>query len=81
MDIIRELNEILWSSEEDDDFVGEDGRRAQRLAERREYRTLQRAVVDDFDDVEFHRYFRLKKESFWTLHAMVRERIDGDPRR
>lgn len=81
MDIIRQLNEILWSSEEDDDFVGEDGRRAQQRAGRRVYHTLQRAVVDDFDEVEFHRYFRLKKESFWTLHAMVRERIDGDPRR
>lgn len=81
MDFIREINEWVMSSEEEDDFVGEAERRVARLADRRPYRTLERSSVDDFDDVEFKRYFRLNKETFWKLHNMIEARIDGDVRR
>lgn len=49
--------------------------------ERREYRMMKRSTVDSFDDKDFHKYFRLSKKSFGYLHRLVREELDGDPRR
>lgn len=48
---------------------------------RRMYRMYTRACVDDYDDVDFRKYFRLQKEAFWRLHSMVRQELDGDNRR
>lgn len=72
MDFIDEINEMLMSSEEEEEYEG---------VVRRPYRNFQRSTVDDFDDADFLRYFRLRKNAFWRLHGMVCDRLRGDPRR
>lgn len=75
MDFIREINRILHSSEEDEDGI----ERPVRV--RRSYRMLERSTVDDYDDVDFRKYFRLSKNAFWHVHGIVRDVLEGDLRR
>lgn len=76
MDLLEEFERIenlldaVSSSEEEFDGDAERGRR--------EYRMYQRKGVNDFDDKDFHRYFRVRKETFWYLHSLVGARIEGD---
>lgn len=75
MDFIREINRILCSSEEDEEGIEPPGR------VRRSYRMLARSTVDEYDDVDFRRYFRLSKNAFWYVHSLVRVAVEGDLRR
>lgn len=82
MDVLREMREMLWESSSSTSSSSEDeGVVNRRRGERRMYRSEQRCTVDDFDDIEFHRYFRLSKAAFAKVLAMVRADLDGDPRR
>lgn len=74
MDFINEINEMVMSSEEDEE-------NEENVVVRRPYRTFERSTVADFDDVDFYKYFRLRKNAFWRLHGMVCDTISGDTRR
>lgn len=74
MDFIDEINEMVMSSEEDEE-------NEENVVVRRPYRTFERSIVADFDDVDFYKYFRLRKNAFWRLHGMVCDAIGGDARR
>lgn len=63
------------SSDEDDEV----GNREVRI--RRPYRIMQRAKIEYYDDVDFRKYFRTKKNSFCRLLDLVRDDIDGNPAR
>lgn len=77
MDFINEINDMLMTSSSSE---GEhDVEQVARL--RRPYRMFDRNTVDKFDDVDFHKYFRITKNVFWRLHDMIRVDIDGDRRR
>lgn len=78
MNFLREVDEMMMSSSSssEEEYV----RNVQSVM-RRKYRNFARARVDDFDEVDFRKYFRLNKETFWRLHAMVRDSIEGDLRR
>lgn len=76
MDFLREIDDMLMSSTSSSEAEADE--RQVRHAVRRPYRTYRRSKVDDYDDVDFRKYFRLHKEAFWRLHAMVRNSIDGD---
>lgn len=75
MDFIADINQILCSSEEDEEGI----ERPVRV--RRPYRMLARSTVDDYDDVDFRKYFRLSKPAFWHVHGAVRDVLGGDLRR
>lgn len=74
MDFIDEIDEMVMSSSEDEIEV-------EVRPDRRTYRIFERAIVEDYDDVDFRMYYRLNKAAFWHLHGMVRETIEGDCRR
>lgn len=76
MDFLNEMDEMLMSSSSESEDEG-----ARQPTGRRYYRTFIRAKVEDFDNVEFRRYFRLNKDAFWRLHSLVHDSIDGDRRR
>ena len=63
------------SSDEDDEV----GRREVRI--RRPYRMMQRAKMKHYDDVDFRKYYRMKKSAFCRLLDLVREDIHGNPAR
>lgn len=86
MEFIREIDEMVLSSSSssaEDEFLGMLAQQhmVNRRPPRRKYRMYTRACVVDYDDVNFRKYFRLKKEAFWRLHSMVRQELDGDRRR
>lgn len=83
MDFIREIDEMLMSSSSEDELLEELAQQQMVIQRppRRMYRMYTRACVDNYDDVDFRKYFRLKKEAFWRLHSMVRQHSDGDRRR
>lgn len=74
MNVIRRIDQMMMSSSSEDEDEFE-----QRV--RRPYHLFQRSTVDSYDDVDFHKYFRLHKSAFWRLHDMIRADIDGDTRR
>lgn len=77
MDFIRDLNYLLWSSSDSDDDFG-----ARNAANgRRQYRMRKKAVVADYDDTDLRLYYRMDKPTFWIIHGLVREKLDGDRRR
>lgn len=78
MDFINEIDDMLMSPlpSSSEDEIEVEVRPA-----RRPYRTYDRAAVQDYDDVDFRKYFRLNKAAFWRLHGIVRETIEGDGRR
>lgn len=78
MNFSRDIDEMVMSSTSTSE---EEDMRHVEHAVRRPYRTYCRAQVDDFDDVDFRKYFRLNKDAFWRLYAMVHDGIDGDHRR
>lgn len=69
------MNYILCSSEDEEDAF----ERPVRV--RRLYRLNGRTTVEDFDDVDFRRYFRLTKAAFWRVHGLVGDALQGDLRR
>lgn len=72
MDFIDEIEEMLLSSSSDD----EDDH---RMFVRREYSLFERKTADSFDDVDFHKYFRVTKDAFRRLHQLVGANLNGNP--
>ena len=82
MDFINEINEmVMSSSSEDDAEIFEEQETRNQRSPRPQYRMSRRACVADYDDIDFRKYFRLKKEAFWRLHSMVVQDLDGNRRR
>lgn len=76
---LERLLDLVSSDEEED--IGEDVGEGNEMHGRREYRIYGRKVVDDFDDTDFRRYFRLRKTTFWHLHSLDSEHVEADRRR
>lgn len=78
LDYLDDLDYVLGVVDDGEDVEGGvngvNGRR-------REYRMYTRKTVDDFDEKDFRRYFRLAKNTFWHLHSLVAPMIEGDNRR
>lgn len=76
MDFIRDMDNLLMemdsSSSSDEDEVEEEA------YGRRPYRMYTRNTVDSYDEIDFRRYFRLKKSTFWHLHGSIGAQIEGD---
>ncbi|XP_055839397.1 putative nuclease HARBI1 [Episyrphus balteatus] len=82
MDFINEINEIVMSSSSEDDVeIFEEEETRNQRSPRRQYRMSSRACVADYEDIDFRKYFRLKKVAFRRLHSMVVQDLDGDRRR
>lgn len=76
-DWLRYLDDMFGSSSEDEFGPPENVENAGR----RQYRMRRRTTVDDYDDVDFRLYYRMDKPTFWVIHGLVREKLDGDRRR
>lgn len=65
MDVAEELMEIVEESEE-----------RELVAERRQYKMMERITVDDWDDYDFVFRFRVSKATFHRVLDMVKADLD-----